>query len=129
MGPGDATPDVELIAASLRADRTDLGVFLDVLVAKLTDILPEAVVVTSGSGMFRRDKRARAVALTLGERRFTLTRTGGTVSAEISHEVRGVRLSGDQVELDAWLTELARGLADEATRSAAARNALAQLLS
>jgi hypothetical protein len=43
--------------------------------------------------------------------------------------VRGVVLRSEEVEVDQWLAQLGRTLADEAERSAAARAALQALLS
>jgi hypothetical protein len=125
-----AVPEVDLLAASLRADLADLDVFVEVLADKLTAAIPGAVeVVRAGGGRFRRSRpRVESVEVTLGDRRLRLARTPGGLRTEVVHEVRGIRLSGEDVPPEAWVQALATGLAEQAGRSAAARDAVQRLL-
>lgn len=125
--PG-TTPDVELIAASLRADLSDLDVFFEVLAGKLSAALRGLVQVQRGGGLFGRGKRVRQVEVSLGDHRFVLEHQEGAVRAEVVHQVRGVRLSGEQVGVDDWFARLATELAHFAAASGQARAALQRLL-
>lgn len=125
-----AVPDVDLLAATLRADLDDLDVFVEVLASKLEESLPGMVAVErGGGGLFGRgQKRVESVAVSLGDRQFTLTRRGRSVRTEVVHAVRGVRLSGDEVPADEWLSQLAQEMAAYAQRNATARSAIERLL-
>ena len=118
----------ELVAASLRADSADLPAFLEVLAGKLSDALPGLVQVKRSGGMFARTKPVAQIDVSLDDRRYTATVRGPVVDTFVAHEVRGVRLSGDQVPLDTWITELGQGLEVFARRSAVGSEALRRLL-
>lgn len=119
---------VEAIAAALRADRADTDVFLEVLAGKLEAALPGLAEVRRTGGRFSRQHRVQAVAVELGERCFRLERSGASVRAEVEHRVRGVRLSGQQTDVDSWLAELAAALNEAAATESQAREALGRLL-
>lgn len=121
--------DVESVAASLRADRAETSVFLEVLATKLEDALPDLTEVTRSGGRFGRPRRVDAVRVNLGERSFFLARAGASVRAEVEHRVRGVRLSGNEVDVEGWLQALAEALTAAASTETRAREALGRLLS
>ncbi len=119
----------DLMAASLRADSADLPAFLDVLAGKLTDALPGMVTVKRSGGMFSKSKPVSQIEVSLDDRRYSLNVNGPRVHASVAHEVRGVRLSGEDVPLDTWLTELGNGLNSFAAEHASGAAALRRLLS
>jgi hypothetical protein len=119
----------DLMAASLRADTADLPAFLEVLAAKLVDALPGMVTVKRSGGMFARTKPVSQIDVSLDDRRYSLAATGSRLNASVAHEVRGVRLSGDDVPLDTWLSELSKGLNAYAAQHASGAAALRRLLS
>ncbi|MFJ3514250.1 MULTISPECIES: hypothetical protein [unclassified Streptomyces] len=126
-------PEVELLAAALRQDGTDLNLYANVLTAKLADSLPAGAVRVGRRRSFaeRVAGRAGSVAeldVVLGEQRLLLRMDHGRVTGEICHEVRGVVLSRRRVELDEWIDALARALADAAASSARAREAVERFL-
>jgi hypothetical protein len=137
-GPGgvDASGggmDVELLAAALRQDSADLDVYAKVLSVNLVESLPrDAVqVVRKRSLSDRAAGREGSVVqldVALGDVRLALKMDRGRVAGEICKEVRGVVLSRQQVGLDEWIAALAQGLADAATSSARAREALQRWL-
>jgi hypothetical protein len=118
----------EMLAASLRADSADLPAFLEILAVKLADALPGLVTVKRSGGMFAKRKPVASIDVSLDDRRFTATARGPVIDTFIAHEVRGVRLSGDSVPLEAWLTEMGNSLDGYARRSAAGSAALRRLL-
>lgn len=119
----------ELLAASLRADTADLPAFLEALAVKLADALPGMVTIKRSGGLFAKFKPVRQIDVSLDDRRYTATVRGPVIDTFVAHEVRGVRLSGDAVQLDVWLAQLGTGLETFATRSAIGSEALRRLLS
>jgi hypothetical protein len=118
--------DFDLLAASLRADATDLRAFVAGLAAKLEGAFPERVRVDRG-GLFG-GKRVRTVSVDLGDNRYELEHDDGRVSCRRSNVVRGIALKNEPLELDEWIDALSRELAVEAGRSERGRAALERLL-
>lgn len=120
---------VEMLAASLRADTTDLQAFLEALATKLAGALPNSTVVTRQNKLFSREHPVREIAITLGEYQYRISheqqRPLVTLRARV---VRGIVLKTEQLPMDQWIGELAGDLAQEAAQSAQARNALERFL-
>jgi hypothetical protein len=116
----------DLLAASLRADTRDLRAFVEALAAKLTGAFPERVRVERG-GLLG-NKRVKALSVALGDDRYELEHDDGRVTCRRCSVVRGITLKSSEVELDAWIDELSRGLFEEAGRSERGRVALERLL-
>jgi hypothetical protein len=127
--PG-ATLDVDLLAASLRADASDLGTYTEVLAAKLTEALPGAVRVERGrTGLFGRGPRpVRAIAVDAGGERFELRAGEGSVETFCARLSGGIVLKTETVETDEWLQRLSVALSTAADRSQTTRQALERLL-
>jgi len=121
---------VDRLAAALRADAADADAQLTALAARLSDAVPDAVRVDRDkAGLFSRGTgRVAAVSVALGERRWTVRRVATGIQPEVSHEVRGIRLSSEPVSMAGWTDGLARDLAALAQGSAADRAALDRLL-
>lgn len=124
----DTGQGFELVAASVRADSADLPTFLEVLASKLSEALPGMVVVKRSGGLFARNKPVSQIDVTVDDHRYTAVVRGPALDTSVAHEVRGVRLSGDQLPLDAWIAELGRSLEAFAQRSAVTSEALRRLL-
>ena len=125
--------DVELLAAALRRDAADLGVYANVLSVSLADSLPPGAVRVErkrsvADRMAGREGAVTGLDVALGETRLALRHDRGGVVGEVCKEVRGVILSRRQVGLDEWITALAQSLADTAASSARAREALERFL-
>ncbi len=118
----------DMLAASLRADASELGTFLNVLGHKLLDALPGQVTCVREKKRFRDTDRIRKIEVNLEDRRFELEEAGGRLVAMVSHVVRGMRLKSDEVGIDEWIDSLSRKLAEAAARSAKSRDAIASLL-
>ena len=115
------------MAASLRADARDLELFLEVLAAKLLGALPGNVGVEHEGGLFSR-RRVKRLQVQLGEHRYELARTGGGLEGRHSHAVRGITLKTEVLAIEDWIDGLSRHLAEHASGSEKAREAIGRLL-
>jgi hypothetical protein len=126
--PEEPALDLDLVAASLRADSTDVSTFVESLATKLEAAVPGRVrVQRRRDGMFG-PKKVRTVAVDLGDRRLELLAEGNGVEARCSKLSGGIVLRKETVDTDVWLAMLSEGLATEASRSEATRQALERLL-
>jgi hypothetical protein len=123
---GDA--DLDLVAASLRADAADLEAFVEALAVKLEEALPGQVQVERRGGLLAANKRVRRIEVTLGGQRYELEYERGRVTGRRRSVVRGIALKTQELDLDAWIAELSKELLQESERSERGRQALARLL-
>jgi hypothetical protein len=120
--------DMDLLAATLRADSSDLSAFVEGLAAKLEEAMPGRVRVDRRrSGMFG-PKAVRSVSVDLGDRRLELRSEGGAVQTRCARLSGGIVLKNEVLETDEWLAVLGEALAAEAARSETTRKALERLL-
>ncbi|HEV3170495.1 MAG TPA: hypothetical protein VGZ32_09155 [Actinocrinis sp.] len=125
--------EVELLAAALRRDSSDLTLYANVLSVNLVDSLPAGAVRverkrTVADRMAGREGAVSELEVALGEQRLALRMDRGRVIGEVSKEVRGIVLSRRQVGLDEWVDALAQALAEAATSNARAREAIEKFL-
>jgi len=120
--------DMDLLAASLRADSSDLSAFVESLAAKLEEAMPGRVRVDRRrSGMFG-PKSVQSVSVDLADRRLELRNERGAVQTRCARLSGGIVLKNEVLETDAWLAMLSEALAAEAARSETTRKALERLL-
>lgn len=120
--------NIDLLAASLRADASDLGAFVEALAVKLEEAVPGAVSIERRrDGMFG-PKRVRRILLDAGGRRLELLTDGASVQTLCSRTSGGIVLKREQLATDDWLRALGEALADAARGSLATRQALERLL-
>jgi hypothetical protein len=120
--------DIDLITASLRADMSDVRVFVETLAAKLEAAAPGRVRVERGrEGMFG-PKVVKRVALDGGDQRLELRADGGAIETVCARVSGGIVLKNEEVPIDDWLAALGAVLAAEAERNATTRAALERLL-
>jgi hypothetical protein len=128
MASDDAALDIDLLAASLRVDVSDLGAFVEALASKLEDVVPGRVrVERRREGMFG-PKLVRRISLELGDRRLELLAQGGAIDTRCARLSGGIVLKSESLDTDAWLATLGEALAAEARRSETTRQALERLL-
>jgi hypothetical protein len=128
MSSDSAGVDLDLLAASLRADSSDLSAFVESMAAKLEEAVPGRVRVDRRrAGMFG-PKTVRGFSVDLGDRRLELRADGGAVRTRCSRLSGGIVLKNEELDTDAWLAMLSEALAAEASRSEATRRALERLL-
>jgi hypothetical protein len=121
--------DIDLLAASLRADSSDLGAFVEGLAAKLEDVLPgRAMVQRARRGMFG-PKIVRKVAVDgVGERLELLRSEDDVIETRRSRLSGGIVLKSESIDTETWLLAVGERLAAEAQRSEQTRQALERLL-
>jgi hypothetical protein len=124
----DEPADLDLVAASLRADAADLDAFVEALAVRLEGALPGQVEVERKGGLLGGNKRVRRIAVSLGDQRYEADVDRGRVTCRRRSVVRGIALKTQELDLDAWIDALSRDLVEEGERSERGRQALARLL-
>lgn len=120
--------DIDLLAASLRADASDLGAFVEALAVKLEDAVPGAVTVERRRDGLLGPRRVRRIALDAGGVRLELLSGGGELQTFCSRTSGGIVLRRERVGTDEWLRALGEALAAAAADSMQTRQALERLL-
>ncbi|MDQ6691483.1 MAG: SPFH domain-containing protein, partial [Candidatus Dormibacteraeota bacterium] len=118
--------DFDLVAASIRADASDLRTFLNVLAVKLEGALPGRVTVQRDGGLFAREKSVRLVKVVLGPRRYELEWAHGDVIARVGGS--GAQGVLSEVSLDQAIDLMSRDLVDQARTSTQSKAAMDGLL-
>jgi hypothetical protein len=134
--PVPATPEgprgLDLLAAELRADASDVATFFAVLADKLADSLPGRVAVERRRPGWRRPPEVTAVEVNLAEGGdgtiLRAERAGQELRCSVARSVRGVLVSNRPVPPDAWVATLVEELGALAARSEQTRSALGGLL-
>jgi hypothetical protein len=125
----DRPLQMEILAASLRADTTDLKAFLEALAVKLEGSLPNQTTVTRHSSIFSREHPVKEINVTLGDYQYRISRERqGPIITQRAKVVRGIVLKTDQIPLEQWIEELAAALAEVAASNSQARMALERFL-
>jgi hypothetical protein len=128
MAAEDSALDLDLLAASLRADAGDVRSFVEALAAKLEQAVPGTVrVERHREGMFG-PKRVRRISLDAGDQRLQLTASDPSVVTSCARLSGGIVLKSEPLDIDSWLGALGEALAVEAKRSETTRQALERLL-
>ena len=123
-----ASNDLDLLAASLRADSGDLEAFVESLAVKLEEAIPARVRVYRWRGRLFGPKRVQKIALDAGGKRLELRLSKGALETTCSHLSAGIVIKREPLDTDAWLAALGEALRDEADRSETTRVALERLL-
>jgi hypothetical protein len=123
-----ASNDLDLLAASLRADGSDLSAFVEGLATKLEEALPGQAKVYRSRGGLRRAKRVQKIVVDAADKRLELRVSGGTIETSCSRLSGGVVLKSEAVDAEDWIAALSEVIAAEAQRSATTRQALERLL-
>lgn len=116
--------DLELAAASLRADGSDVRLLVKVLVDKLADALGPRLEVKRSGGRFRKPAEIQSIRITIDDDTFDAEVDGDVLRCTIGHSSGGIRIRSEKVDLDAWLKRLLVVLQSEAAHSQAVRQAL-----
>lgn len=129
---GDPLPagddlDLDLLAASLRADDGDVAMLLRALVTRLSGALGSRLEVER-AGRFRRSDEIRRVSIHLGDEQLEAAVDRGALGCTVSRSSGGIRIRSTRVSLDEWLRRLLGALRDEASTTQATRQALEALL-
>lgn len=128
MALENPAPDLDLLAASLRADSGDLKAFVESLAVKLQETIPGRVEVERRRSGLRGSKAVRRIAVDAGDLRLELKTQDGAIETRCSRLSAGIVLKNERLDTEAWLLVLGQALVAEAQRSEATREALARLL-
>ena len=118
----------DLLAASLRADASDVRAFVEALGVKLSESFPSKVNLERKGGRFGGAQRVRRIAVRLGDSEYELVNDDGEVSCVRRVVVRGIALRTEQLSLEQWIDALGSQLVDEAGKTEADRLALERML-
>ena len=126
----DSGSELDLAAASVRADRADTQAMIEALAVRLEEALPRmAVVKRRRVGGFRsKHTEVERIAVEMGDERFELAAAGGGVQCLRTKVVRGIALKRDEVPVDRWIRELVDAVLSTATVGEQARTALEGLV-
>lgn len=120
--------DIDLIAASLRADQGDLHTFVEGLAVKLEQTMPGRVHVDRRRAALFGPKYVQRITLDAADQRLELRASNGSIETFCSRLSGGIVLKRDQLGVDEWIATLSEIVAVEAQRSGNARRALERLL-
>jgi hypothetical protein len=123
----DDSFDLELAAASLRADGSDVHILVKVLVDQLSDALGSRLKVER-AGRFRKSEEIKSLKIAMGDDQFDAEVDGGTLKCTIGRSSGGIRIRSEKVDIDTWLNRLLTVLKAEAANSQAVRLALENMV-
>ncbi|MHB1519354.1 MAG: hypothetical protein ACYCVN_09040 [Acidimicrobiales bacterium] len=128
MGEADESLDLELAAASLRADTSDVRILVKVLVDQLSDALGSRLAVQRAGGRFRKSDEIRSLTVTIDDDQFSAEVDGSRLQCAVGHSSGGIRIRSERVDLDTWLARLLERLKAEAQHSQTMRMALENIV-
>ena len=121
--------DIDLLAASLRADAADAGAFVEGLATKLEQVLPGRVSVKRARRGLFGPKLVTEIAVDAGDERLELARgAGDAIEWRRARQSGGIVLKRETLDSDAWMAALGSAMSVEAERSEQTRQALERLL-
>ena len=123
----DDSFDLELAAASLRAEGSDVRILVKVLVDQLSDALGPRLKVER-AGRFRKSEEIRSLRIAMEDDQFDAEVDGNTLRCTIAHSSGGIRIRSEKVDMDTWLNRLLTVLKAEAANSQAVRLALENMV-
>jgi hypothetical protein len=128
MGDTDDAFDLDMAAAMVQSNATDVHIMLKVLAGQLSEVLGPKVVVDRAGGLLRKSGGVKALQVTLGDDVLRAQVEGPSVRCSIAHSSGGIRIRSESVDLDAWLRRLLAALQEEAAHSEVARQALERIV-
>ncbi|MGD0392557.1 MAG: hypothetical protein ABSC41_07920 [Acidimicrobiales bacterium] len=124
----DDSMDLELAAASLRADSSDVRILVKALADQLAEALGPRLVVQRSGGRFKKSDEIRSIRITLDDDQFDAEVDGSTLRCTVGHSSGGIRIRSEKVSADEWLARLLVVLKAEAAHSQAVRQALESMV-
>ena len=128
MGDTDDAFDLDLAAATVQSNATDVHIMLKVLAGQLSEVLGPKVVVDRAGGLLRKSGQVKALEVSLGDDVLRAQVEGASVRCSIAHSSGGIRIRSESVDLDNWLKRLLAALQAEAAHSEVARQALERIV-
>ncbi|MHB1210149.1 MAG: hypothetical protein ACYC1I_10670 [Acidimicrobiales bacterium] len=128
MQDDDSSLDLNVAAATLRANSTDVHILLKALCDELAPVLDSRLKIERASGLLRRSNTITSVQIVMSNDLFEATLDGASVRCSVGHVSGGIRIRNEVVSMDGWLVKLLGALKDEAAHSDAARQALEHIV-
>jgi hypothetical protein len=125
--PGSA---LDLAAAEVRVDRTDMHAMVEALALRLVEALPRmAIVRRHRVGGFRsKQTEVESIDIVLGDQRFELAQMRGGFECTRHTVVRGITLKREELPVAQWIQELVEEVTHAAALGEQARIALEGLV-
>jgi hypothetical protein len=128
MADTDDAFDLDMAAAMVQSNATDVHIMLKVLAGQLSEVLGPKVVVDRAGGLLRKSEAVKALEVTLGDDVLRAQVDGASVRCSVGHSSGGIRIRTESVDLDTWLKRLLVALQEEAAHSEVARQALERIV-
>ena len=120
------TLDPTLLANALQSEFKTLEQFFEHLAGRLSQSFPQHTKVETSGGFFSA-RHVESFEVTLEPHVYRMRREGGQVRPERVRIVRGVALKTEHLPVDQWLQGLCESLANAATASATAHEAVTRM--
>src|SRR6202167_2655359 len=124
----DESYDLNMAAAALRSNSSDLRLLIKSLCDELSDTLGERLKMQHGGGRFRKSNEISSVQITMANNLFEATLEGANLHCTLGHVSGGVRIRSETLDVNEWILKLLEALRDEAAHSDAARLALENIV-
>ena len=128
MGAADESFDLNLAAATLRSNSTDVHILMRALTSELSSTLGERMRVEHAGGRFRKSDAIARVAITMGNESFDAVIDGPELRCLVAHSSGGIRIRSETVGVDEWIVRLLGAVQVEAQHSESARQALENIV-
>lgn len=128
MAQQDDSYDLNLAAAALRSNSTDLAMLLKALCDELAETLGARLRIQRGRSRLRKSSAIESVQISMNNEEFEAALDGGTLRCSIGHTSGGIRIRSESVVMDEWIFRLLGALQVEAAHSESARRALENIV-
>ena len=128
MGPADDSFDLNLAAATLRSNSTDVRILMKALTSELASTLGDRLQVEHAGGRFRKSDAISRVVIAMGNESFDAVIEGPELRCVVAHSSGGIRIRSESVGVDEWIVRLLGALQAEAAHSESARQALENIV-
>jgi len=128
MGETDDAFDLDMAAATVQSNATDVRIMVKVLAGQLSEVLGPRVAVQRAGGLLRKSGEVKVLEVTLGDDILRAEVEGASVRCSVAHSSGGIRIRSESVDLDTWLKRLLAALQQEAAHSEGARQALEKIV-
>jgi hypothetical protein len=128
LEPVASSTDLDLVAAALRADLSDIAAFVEGLATRLELTLPGIAQVKRTKAGFRGPKLVSEIVVQTGDDRLELHRNGSQITTTRCRVSGGIVIKNETLDVDTWLSALSAAVAAQAQHSERTRLALQQLV-
>jgi hypothetical protein len=128
MGREDDSFDLNLAAATLRSNNTDVHILLTALASELSSTLGNRLQVEHAGGRFHKSDAIARLLIAMGNETFEAVIDGPELRCTVGHSSGGIRIRSETVGVDEWIVRLLGALQSEAAHSESARQALENIV-